>query len=196
MGELGKTCEHGSLARQCPVCELLADLDRLEQLLAKERDAFGKKETELMSENAKLKVNLTEAKQINALNAQSIEWGRASVAKYREALEKISKKHDDFGNDAYGDPIGCCECGGTGIAKEALREEPMRAILEFNLPEDAGEHMMALHGADWAFIVQHLAENMRSKLKYSEMKTETQQMLEEISAELYKEIKDMGLTLP
>lgn len=72
----------------------------------------------------------------------------------------------------------------------------MKALLEFDLPEDAEEHRMAVQGADWAFVVQHMAETLRSKLKYSEMKTEAMQMLEEMRAELYEEMKSRGLTLP
>lgn len=43
----GKVCEHGSLARSCGMCELI-------QTLAAERDAFGKRETELESALQKL----------------------------------------------------------------------------------------------------------------------------------------------
>jgi hypothetical protein len=45
--EFGKVCEHGSLARSCRICELEKENAELRQLLAKERDDFGKKETEL-----------------------------------------------------------------------------------------------------------------------------------------------------
>lgn len=44
---LGQVCHHGQLARSCNICELEMENAELRHLLAKERDDFGKKETEL-----------------------------------------------------------------------------------------------------------------------------------------------------
>src|SRR3990167_4937329 len=96
MSQLGNVCEHGTLARQCYICELKEELanvhktreaiekerTELVHLLAKERDDFGKKETELLS----------------------------LLRKYREALEEIASHvcHPD--------------CNHQEVAKAALED--------------------------------------------------------------------------
>ena len=42
----------------------------------------------------------------------------------------------------------------------------MKAILEFNLPEETTEHLLAIHGADFSYVCQDLDEQIRSWLKY------------------------------
>ena len=32
----------------------------------------------------------------------------------------------------------------------------MKAILEFNLPEETTEHLLAIHGADFSYVCQDL----------------------------------------
>jgi hypothetical protein len=57
MSEFGKVCEHGSLARQCLVCELQAELSRLKDELAnahKASEAIEKERTDLFHRNEKL----------------------------------------------------------------------------------------------------------------------------------------------
>lgn len=94
------------------------------------------------AENAKLKAQLAVSESIrnHSLRAENVklenekachtmdlasrgtEIGmlKHSLAKCREALEKIANM--EFGRDAYNNPIGCQECGGTEIAKEAMEE--------------------------------------------------------------------------
>lgn len=47
----------------------------------------------------------------------------AKLARYEGALKKIGDMHANFGSDSYGKPIGCQECGGTSIVREALEGE-------------------------------------------------------------------------
>lgn len=42
----------------------------------------------------------------------------------------------------------------------------MKAILEFNLPEEGSEHRHALDGAAWASILHAVDEELRAKEKY------------------------------
>lgn len=42
----------------------------------------------------------------------------------------------------------------------------MRAILEFNLPEESDEHSYALSGADALLGIEDVLEEIKSKLKY------------------------------
>ena len=43
----------------------------------------------------------------------------------------------------------------------------MKATLEFNLPEEADEHRMALDGQKWQFVVTDLLEELRTERKYN-----------------------------
>lgn len=42
----------------------------------------------------------------------------------------------------------------------------MKAILEFNLPEEDHEFKDAVHGSDWKHAMWQLDENLRRKIKY------------------------------
>ena len=42
----------------------------------------------------------------------------------------------------------------------------MKAILEFNLPEEMHEHRMALQARDWMYVVSEMNEYLRSQIKY------------------------------
>jgi hypothetical protein len=43
----------------------------------------------------------------------------------------------------------------------------MKAILEFNLPEDKEEHILAMQGAALKFAVQDYDNYLRGKIKYA-----------------------------
>ena len=46
----------------------------------------------------------------------------------------------------------------------------MKAILEFNLPEDKEEFDTALKGMDWALLVLDIDQFIRNKIKYEQDK--------------------------
>lgn len=56
----------------------------------------------------------------------------------------------------------------------------MKAVLEFNLPNDDYAHQAALRGADYHTALLELAEYLRSRLKYAELSKEARQELEEV----------------
>ena len=44
----------------------------------------------------------------------------------------------------------------------------MKAILEFNLPEDTEEYDAASKGMEWALLVWHIDQFVRNKIKYEQ----------------------------
>lgn len=50
----------------------------------------------------------------------------------------------------------------------------MKAILEFNLPEEQVEFDLAVNGNKWSFVAWKIDQELRSKIKYSESITEEQ----------------------
>ena len=72
----------------------------------------------------------------------------------------------------------------------------MKAILEFNLPEDKEEFDVASKGMDWALVAWDIDQLLRNKLKYGELFPNTREVLEEIKETLNEMITDKGLTYP
>lgn len=58
----------------------------------------------------------------------------------------------------------------------------MKAILEFQLPEETEEHKMALDGMKYSIVLHDLDNYLRNKLKYED--------LSELQNEIYQEIRD------
>ena len=54
----------------------------------------------------------------------------------------------------------------------------MKAILEFNLPEEAYEHRMAIDGISWKYVVSEMDEYLRSQIKYQELPEEADKTLQ------------------
>jgi hypothetical protein len=44
----------------------------------------------------------------------------------------------------------------------------MKAILEFNLPEDKVDFNLAVKGSDWWHVCWKMDQNLRTKLRYAE----------------------------
>ena len=72
----------------------------------------------------------------------------------------------------------------------------MKAILEFNLPEDKEEFDAASRGMDWALIVWDIDQLLRKKLKYEEHVRDTRNTLEELRKTLNDMLADKGLKYP
>ena len=68
----------------------------------------------------------------------------------------------------------------------------MKAILEFNLPEEDDAHKLALDGWKWKSVCEELAQWLRSVHKHTDRETLT---VEEVRARLYEEIASSGLSL-
>jgi hypothetical protein len=59
----------------------------------------------------------------------------------------------------------------------------MKAILEFNLPEEQPEFDLAVNGNKWSFVAWKIDQELRSKIKYSESITEEQR-------DIYQEVRN------
>ena len=72
----------------------------------------------------------------------------------------------------------------------------MKAILEFNLPEDKEEFDAASKGMDWALVAWDIDQLLRNKLKYGKLLPNTRAELEEIRNTLNEMLIDRGLQYP
>jgi len=60
----------------------------------------------------------------------------------------------------------------------------MKAILEFNLPEEQTEFDLAVNGNKWSFVAWKIDQELRSKIKYSESITDEQR-------DIYQEVRNL-----
>lgn len=54
----------------------------------------------------------------------------------------------------------------------------MKATLEFNLPEEAVEHHVAVQALEWKYVVTEMDEYLRSQIKYQELSDEVGKALQ------------------
>lgn len=72
----------------------------------------------------------------------------------------------------------------------------MKAILEFNLPEDQHDHRCAIDGWRWKSVVSDITEKLRGALKYDESLTpETDAYLDKFRTEIFQMLEDRNLAL-
>ena len=72
----------------------------------------------------------------------------------------------------------------------------MKALLEFDLPEDESEHRLAIDGWKWKSVVIDIADKLRNALKYEEGLTpEADAYLEKFREEVFQLIGDHNLNL-
>lgn len=62
----------------------------------------------------------------------------------------------------------------------------MKAILEFNLPEDNDEFEMASHASSYRSVIFDIDAYLRSRLKYEEHSEEVHQTLQAVRDKLYE----------
>ena len=71
----------------------------------------------------------------------------------------------------------------------------MKAILEFNLPEEQAEHYCAIKGADMLNVLWEIKAELRSMRKYGELTSEKYEMVEKIEDFLYRALNDNDVNL-
>ena len=72
----------------------------------------------------------------------------------------------------------------------------MKAVLEFNLPEEHNEHQVALDGWKWRVVVWDVADKLRSVLKHDDDLTpESRACLERLQEHVFGLLGDRNLTL-
>ncbi|HAZ07953.1 MAG TPA: hypothetical protein DCZ01_05380 [Elusimicrobia bacterium] len=64
-------------------------------------------------------------------------------------------------------------------------EAPMKAILEFDLPEESSEHKLALEGGSWMSVCHDLDQWLRSIQKHGDRKSLS---VDEMRARIHEEI--------
>ena len=72
----------------------------------------------------------------------------------------------------------------------------MKAILEFNLPEDKEEFEVASKAMDWSLVVWDMEQHLRNKLKYDNDYKTPNQALEHMRETLNELLIDKGLIYP
>jgi len=73
----------------------------------------------------------------------------------------------------------------------------MKAILEFNLPEDRPEFNAALQGSDWKCVCWQMSQYLRAQIKYApdEMSQEKYDALEEVREEFNRIMNENNVDL-
>ena len=69
----------------------------------------------------------------------------------------------------------------------------MKAILEFNLPEDTEEFAVATKAMDWSLLVLHIDQFIRNKIKYDQ---DRDGVLQLVRNELNFQMEEKGLQFP
>jgi len=69
----------------------------------------------------------------------------------------------------------------------------MKAILEFELPEDREEYVAASRGMEWALLVWHIDQFIRNKIKYEQ---DRDGVLQLVRNELNFQMEEKGLQYP
>ena len=71
----------------------------------------------------------------------------------------------------------------------------MKAILEFNLPEEQAEHYCAIKGADMLNVLWELKAELRSMLKYGDLPDQQYEIVEKIQGFLIDSLNDNEINL-
>ena len=69
----------------------------------------------------------------------------------------------------------------------------MKALLEFELPEDREEYVAASRGMEWALLVWHIDQFIQNKIKYEQ---DRDGVLQLVRNELNFQMEEKGLTFP
>jgi hypothetical protein len=68
----------------------------------------------------------------------------------------------------------------------------MKAILEFNMPEDREDHKYALHGIEYAIILEELDNWLRNMFKYED---KVKIDIEVVRSKIYELLKERNLEI-
>ena len=72
----------------------------------------------------------------------------------------------------------------------------MKAILEFELPEDKKNFDAASRGMDWALVVWDMDQIMHKKVKYAELTDDSRLAIEELRLTMSDMLMNRGLLYP
>lgn len=71
----------------------------------------------------------------------------------------------------------------------------MKAILEFNLPEEQHEHQDAIQGSQWKLAMGGLISYLRNEIKHVDHTAEEYDILHKVREEMSGILKERGLDL-
>ena len=71
----------------------------------------------------------------------------------------------------------------------------MKAILEFNLPEEQTEHLTAVKALDYKYVVSEMDEYLRSQIKYQELPEEVDKALQAARENLHQLCNDNNINI-
>jgi hypothetical protein len=77
--------------------------------------------------------------------------------------------------------------------RKLYKKKEMKAILEFNLPEDKEEFDVASRGMDWALLAWDIDQFIRNKIKYEQDKDGILQLVRD---RLHFNMEEKGLNFP
>ena len=72
----------------------------------------------------------------------------------------------------------------------------MKAILEFELPEDKENFDAASKGMDWALVVWDMDQIMHKKVKYEELSDDSRLVIEDLRLTMSDMLINRGLLYP
>ena len=70
---------------------------------------------------------------------------------------------------------------------------PMKATLEFNLPEEDYEFKLAANAANLMIVIDNMKQFFRSKLKYEDLPQHDYDLIESIQTKLFEECEEYGI---
>ena len=76
-----------------------------------------------------------------------------------------------------------------------ITQKPMKATLEFNLPEEQAEHYCAIKGADMLNVLWELRAELRGMLKYGELTDQQYEIVDKIQDFLFSSLNDNDVNL-
>jgi hypothetical protein len=72
----------------------------------------------------------------------------------------------------------------------------MKAVLEFNLPEEESDFNLACKGKDWWYVCWELDQYLRGQLKYNDnISEDTREAYKDLRYELLQTISDRNISL-
>jgi hypothetical protein len=72
----------------------------------------------------------------------------------------------------------------------------MKAILEFNLPEDEEQYLTSLHGMEWALMVWELDSLCRDSIKHLNQYETPDEVFQGIRDYILEMMQDRGVKFP
>ena len=75
------------------------------------------------------------------------------------------------------------------------RRDPIKAILEFNLPTDRYEHRLAIDAIKYRSVLWEMSQKLRATLKYQDNPPDYTKACEDIRDWLHNELEAEGLDL-